>query len=897
MNSRIRAFSFTILGAFALSAMVTAPASAGGPIGTCASGVPQKWANGGVGIPFNPDQGNLGPSDHATAVGQLQAAFDVWGAVPTATATYVNAGELPVDVTVDNFDPWLNPTAPDGLSAIVFDDDGQIFDLLFGPGSGILGFAGPEWVDTSTCTVTEGVSFLNGPSFDNVQAAKDVMVHEFGHYSGLAHTVVNGQNLAFADPTGPAPGPGAGDSPLTDIETMYPFYFGPGSGFDSVAKDDESSLSALYPEPSFAATTGSIAGTVYAPNGTTPLTGINVIARNPANPFVDAVSALSGDYSFTAASDDPAAGKYTLRGLTPGASYLVYIDGILAGGFSTTPRSLPGPEEYYNGAAESASSATDDPQASTAVASVAGVPTSGINIISNSFAPGPVPLGDDAFVEIFPKNRINFCGIEFDSFFINSNGSVSFGGGDGGFFATDQDFLIGPPRVAPYWTDLVPNLGGTVSWGQTANAVTVSWDGVPSFGGPTGTGSNTFSVKLTSAGRTPVSRFTNSYGAVSALDGIAGFSCGGRYTSGYEKTTDIGATSTINARTKSALWEKFAEGGNAFDLANTSQTYNGPGEPLRDVLENGNNIAHNAYPIYLPFNTVDLQTQISPLGNDVDFYWFNAKAGDIVVAELLPGSPNTDLYMGLIVKSGGNFQILATSDDEGAGLLPRMAFQIAQDGKYYIGVTAFGDTGFTGAGTDFGRYNLSVVGYRGNLVSLGDDDAQRQPFGFRFPFNGETYPAAWINSNGNFTFTGGDRDFSESVSEFLAGLPRVAPLWDDLSPQFGLVIAEPATDRMTIHFASVPGFFDDRPNSFSTEFNKNGRIRVGWQGSSRLGGLVGVTAGNGAADPGPSDLSTMGSWPVNGTTYQLFTGGVIPFFVGADYSDFDLYFRTLIFRP
>jgi len=340
----------SLLGLVVLFLGLAAPADAGGPLALRASGQPFRWPNGGLMIPFNPDQGGLGPLNNAQAIAQTTAAFAAWEAIPSASATHVNAGTLAVDVDETNFVPFLNATAPDGLSAIVYDEDGAIFDLLFGPDSGVLGFAGPEWLNPATGEIIEGFSFMNGGSLLGMNAFPvaeflSVQVHEFGHYQNLAHTVVNGQAAGFGDTTGPTPfdtfpRPA---SFANRIETMYPFLFVNG-GMATPHADDIAFFSFLYPEPTFASSTGTITGRIRAPNNTTPVTGVNVIARNIANPYDDAVSAISSDFAVSYAPGQPFVGVYTLRGLTPGASYAVFVDTILEGGFSTPPRSpLPAP--------------------------------------------------------------------------------------------------------------------------------------------------------------------------------------------------------------------------------------------------------------------------------------------------------------------------------------------------------------------------------------------------------------------------------------------------------------------------------------------------------------------------------------------------------------------------
>ena len=174
-----------------------------------------------------------------------------------------------------------------------------------------------------------GGSLLGAGAFP-VAEFLSVQVHEYGHYQNLAHTIVNGQIIVGPDSTGPSPFDTFPLPPsfIGRIETMYPFLFING-GQATPHADDIAIFSTLYPEPTFATTTGSITGKIVAPNNTTPLTGVNVIARNIANPYDDAVSAISSDFAVNYASGSPFVGVYTLRGLTPNASYAVYVDEIL----------------------------------------------------------------------------------------------------------------------------------------------------------------------------------------------------------------------------------------------------------------------------------------------------------------------------------------------------------------------------------------------------------------------------------------------------------------------------------------------------------------------------------------------------------------------------------------
>ena len=108
----------------------------------------------------------------------------------------------------------------------------------------------------------------------------------------------------------------------------------------------------------------------------------------------------------------------------------------------------------------------------------------------------------------------------------------------------------------------------------------------------------------------------------------------------------------------------------------------------------------------------------------------------------------------------------------------------------------------------------------------------------------------------------------------MGGEPRIAPLWDDLSPnQGGEVSVSYGAGAMTVTFDAVPEFLAGNSNNFAVTLRSDGSITVAYGNIDATDGLAGVTEGGGAADPGASDLSSSMTWPVVGTTYELFNTG------------------------
>jgi hypothetical protein len=903
--------TFKKIGLSVAALFAIAPVYAGGPLANCGDGVPYLWPNGGRNITWNADLGDLGELTKSEADAFVANSFTQWQNVATSTVSYVQGANLAVDVDDTNFLPFLEAEEPDGISAIVYDDSGVIFELLFGVDSGVLGFAGPEFGDPATCTITEGYAFLNGPEFSPSDPLSGfaIMTHEFGHFSNLAHSQTNGGILlglavATPEPSGPAPNNTFGAPVVADfanneyLETMYPFFFGPAFGSESLALDDMTSISRLYPEASYFASTASVSGSILSPNGATRLSGVNVIARNVANPFLDAVSALSGD--FTDATDSALStvvGTYRFTGLTPGAQYAVYVDEILDGGFSTTPRTLPGPEEFASGATESNSDTTST---YAPIVAAAGATRTGVNVIFNvPLAGEPLPVGDDGFVELFPRFPIDFCGQRFSSVFVNANGSITFGRSDAGFSETTAAHLSGPPRIAGLWDDLNASAGGTVIFEESASTFTVRWQGVPEY---PAVGANTFSITLERKnllgeflGTLAGNPFSINYGTLSAADGLAGYSCGGTLTSGFEKESDISAYrgwigSVISVP---AVFEDLVGTG-----LNETVDLRGPVRfagvnRIVDLTElrRNDSIARATPLLHLPFDSANpaFATVLDADRDDVDYYSFRVKAGDVLAIEVVRGS--FDSIIGVFDADTGD--LLFADDDGGNGLLSRLLLQADADLRLAVAVSSYPDIEFVGVGETRGRYSLYINKYRGALVDLGDDDTIEVPLAKPFSFQGAARNSVFVNSNGSVSFGAGDTDFDATVPNFLAGPPRISSLWTDLDPTGslgnpGVILVDTNSRPAAVHFVSVSEFFSSNPNYFSTELHDRGGIVLDWGPTARSEGLVGVTQGAVTTDPGATDLSRRGLRPV-GTSYENF----LPNVSTRGVSNFDLFFEEV----
>lgn len=353
-----------------------------------------------------------------------------WSRVSTSTLKARVVGDftavpsIGADVTAKNVTKVWGTFNGGGMH-VIYDTDGSILEEYFGISRyEVLGIAMPEFAEDTDGdgfedTITEAVALMNGwaVSVDDPQGNRfaGVMTHEFGHAFNLSHSQVNGPMAYFSWP-GPseqfpgvpgcvapmhAPGSGGNEIAASTIETMFPFidpYSDRGREMSTIDRpDDIAAISNLYPTAAYKAQSASISGTLRLKDGRTPYSGINVVARNVADPLNDAVSAMSGAMTQGKAGPD---GRFKITNLKPGQSYVLYMEEITAGGYPTAPRMLVSEAEYWD-AAESANPGTDSACAATPIVVQAGASTQA-DLVFNGYRDGVqyTPLTDGFLTDL-----------------------------------------------------------------------------------------------------------------------------------------------------------------------------------------------------------------------------------------------------------------------------------------------------------------------------------------------------------------------------------------------------------------------------------------------------------------------------------------------------------------
>jgi hypothetical protein len=252
-----------------------------------------KWFTASFPVPYYVN--SRAPLDFSLqqAISALEASFQTWEDVDTASITFQFAGTTDAEPFVFF----------DERSTLGFSSDPEL------EGSGVLG-ATLQVINIFTGEIVEADIFFSNFFVWSVDPAGrpntfdfvSVATHEIGHFLGLGHSHVGVvETQAFRR------------RPIEGSAILFPFSFGPGTVIGrTLTADDAVGASVLYPANSFLQRTGSLAGRV-----TKGGRGVAFAHVSGFNPFTgETIGGFANE-----------SGDYEIRGFSPGP-YVVRVNPI-----------------------------------------------------------------------------------------------------------------------------------------------------------------------------------------------------------------------------------------------------------------------------------------------------------------------------------------------------------------------------------------------------------------------------------------------------------------------------------------------------------------------------------------------------------------------------------------
>jgi C1A family cysteine protease len=557
-------------------------------------------------------------------------------------------------------------------------------------------------------------------------------------------------------------------------------------------------------------------------------------------------------------------------------------------------------------------------------------------------------LSDDDSRKLDLGFSFPFFGKSYPEVYLNADGNLTFGAGDDATAARDKArFLTGAPRIAALYADLNPAASGSVSWGmKDPNTFFVHYDNVKRYDKG---GSASVTVTLDPSGAV-----TLAYGSVTGSSYVVGVSRGGAGNAASESTLAAG---TLAYGSTNALYQVFGPTPFGLQNKTLVFTPgDGPTPPPAETTLALGDDDSAAIPIgfSFPFFGKSYSTVYVNSDGNLSFGSGDSSSQNRDKNRFLTGVPRiAALYRDLDPSVGGSVSYQTQGDTltihyqavrlYGSSLVSSVTIALHENGlielsygqvamgSYIVGVSKGGSgnsgseqalsslgqpVGFGGAATVFQVFgNAAPFDLGGKTIAfspdgnvdplppppptetylnLGDDSTVGVSIGFDFPFFGQSYGTAWVNSDGNISFGASDgATANRDEKRFLGGVPRVALLYADLDPSAGGAVSYHHDDAnsITFRFAGVPIWGGGGSATANAKLASSGAITLSYESVSLPSAIIGVSPGYGSSVTTALDLGALmqSSWSYGAS------GSVHAFYQSTD--PFDLSGKSVAFAP